>query len=207
MTVKDIKMKDYIKNIDNAERRFFTEPVGFEKRDDGVDENVIEGYAAVFNKDSLDFGGWHERIAPGAFSDVVADDAVALFNHDMNLVLGRNGVNVKISQDATGLKYTVKLPDTSLARDLRQLVKEGIIHQSSFAFTVAEQEWKHAADKPSVRTITKIKRLYDVSPVTSPAYPDATIGARSFEATKPKDEEPRLTADLMELKILINKNV
>jgi len=202
-------MKDYIKNIDNAERRFFTEPVGFEKRDDGVDENVIEGYAAVFNKDSLDFGGWHERIAPNAFADVVSDDAVALFNHDMNLVLGRNGVNVSISQDDTGLKYKVKLPDTSLARDLKQLVKEGIIHQSSFAFTVAEQEWKHSKDKPSVRTITKIKRLYDVSPVTSPAYPDATVGARSFEANKPKEEEKEsvLTADMMNLKLTINKHV
>lgn len=207
MTVKDINMKDYIKNINDAERRFITEPVGFESRDGKQDENVIEGYAAVFNKDSEDFGGWHERIAPGAFSNVLDDDAVVLFNHDMNLVLGRNKVNATFSQDERGLKYTVKLPDTSLARDLRNLIKDGIIHQSSFAFTVAEQEWKHSADKPSVRTITKIKRLYDGSPVTTPAYRDATIGARSFEATKPKDEEPRLTADLMELKILINKNV
>lgn len=200
-------MKDYIKNIDDAERRFFSEPVGFEKREDGIDENIIEGYAAVFNKDSEDFGGWHERIAPGAFSDVLKDNAVALFNHDMNLVLGRNGVNVSLSEDATGLRYKVKLPDTSFAKDLRQLIKDGIIHQSSFAFTVNEQEWKHSDSKPSVRTIKKIKRLYDVSPVTTPAYPDASVGARSFEATKPKDEEPRLTADLMELKILINKNV
>lgn len=202
-------MKDYIKHTDpNAERRFFTEPVGFEKREDGVDENVIEGYAAVFNKNSQDFGGWHERIAPGAFSDVVKDDAVALFNHDMNLVLGRNGVNVKIKQDDTGLKYSVKLPDTTLARDLRQLVKDKIIHQSSFAFTVAEQEWKHKEGEPSVRTIKKIKRLYDVSPVTSPAYPDATVGARSFEASKPEEtKEQPLTADLMNFKIMINKNV
>lgn len=200
-------MKDYIKNTDpTAERRFFTEPVGFEERDGVKDENIIEGYAAVFNKDSVDFGGWHERIAPGAFTGVTKDDAVALFNHDMNLVLGRNKVNVTISQDDTGLKYKIKLPDTSLARDLKQLVKEGIIHQSSFAFTVAEQEWKHSEKAPSVRMITKIKRLYDVSPVTSPAYPDATVGARSFEATKPKEEQ-LLTADLMDMKIKINKHV
>lgn len=199
-------MKDYIKNLPDAERRFFAEPVAFEKRDDGVDENVIEGYAAVFNKDSEDFGGWHERIAPGAFSDVVSDDAVALFNHDMNLVLGRNGVNVKIEQDANGLKYRIKLPDTSLAKDLRQLVKDGIIHQSSFAFTVAEQEWKHSDDQPSVRTIKRVKRLYDVSPVTRPAYPDASVGARSFEASKPQEEQP-LTADLMDFKLKLIKHV
>lgn len=201
-------MKDYIQKLSpNAERRFFSEPVAFEKREDGVDENVIEGYAAVFNKDSEDFGGWHERIAPGAFSDVLNDNAVALFNHDMNLVLGRNGKNVTLTQDDNGLKYRVVLPDTTLARDTKQLIKDGIIHQSSFAFTVAEQEWRHSEkkDEPSVRTIKRIKRLYDVSPVTSPAYPDATVGARSFEANKPQQEEP-MTADIMNFKLIINRN-
>ena len=203
-------MKDYIKNINDAERRFLSEPVSFEKRDDGVDENVIEGYAAVFNKDSEDFGGWHERIAPGAFADVLSDNAVALFNHEQNLVLGRNGVNMTVTQDETGLKYRVKLPDTSLGRDMRELIKSGIIHQSSFAFTVAEQEWKkpEEAGGQHVRTIKKIKRLYDVSPVTTPAYPDATIGARAFEANKPKEDGPKgdfRTAELVELKLIINK--
>lgn len=208
--VKATNMKDYIKQQDpNAERRFFTEPVGFEKRDDGFDENVIEGYAAVFNKNSQDFGGWYERIEPGAFSSVLKDDVVALFNHDMSMVLGRNGVNVKLKEDEVGLRYTVKLPDTTLARDLKQLIKNGIIHQSSFAFTVEEQNWMHPKNEKesSVRTIKKIKRLYDVSPVTSPAYPDATVGARSFEAAKPKEEGPQLTSDLMNFKLIINKNV
>jgi len=193
-------MKDYIKNIEDGERRFFTEPVEFRAEDD----NVIEGYAAVFNKDSVDFGGWTERIAPGAFTEVLADDVVALFNHDMNLVLGRNGKNVTITQDETGLKYQIKLPDTSLARDVRNLIKEGIIHQSSFAFTVKEQQWQRNGDKPSVRTISKIKRLFDVSPVTSPAYKDSTVGARSFAETK--EPEQILSASLMEMEIILNKN-
>jgi len=199
-------MRDYTKELSpNAERRFISEPVGFEKREDGEESNVIEGYAAVFNKDSEDFGGWHERISPGAFSDVLSDNVLALFNHEKSLVLGRNGKNVTITQDEVGLKYKVKLPDTSLARDLKELVKDGIISQSSFAFTVAEQEWRHSENKgePSVRTIKKIKRLYDVSPVTSPAYPDATVGARSFEVEK--KDEPKLTADLMNFKMIINK--
>lgn len=201
-------MKDYIKNINDGERRFFSEPVGFEKREEGYDENVIEGYAAVFNKDSEDFGGWHERIAPGAFSSVLKDNAVALFNHDMSLIIGRNGVNLTLLEDETGLKYRVKLPDTSLGKDMRQLIKDKIIDKSSFAFTVGEQEWRHPPnkDEPSVRTIKKIKRLYDVSPVTSPAYPDATVGARSFEAEKPKEEESPLTADLINFKLIINNH-
>lgn len=199
-------MKDYIKNIQDAERRFFTEPVDFEMREDKADENVISGYAAVFNSDSKDFGGWHERIAPGAFDDVINDDAVALFNHDMNLVLGRNKVNVTLTQDKKGLKYRVELPDTTFAKDVRTLIKDKIIHQSSFAFTVAEQRWEHKEKEPSVRTITKIKRLYDVSPVTNPAYEDSTVGARSFEAAKPKDEKKGLTPELLDWKFKIIKH-
>jgi uncharacterized protein len=166
------------------ERRFFSSTVHFETREGGQDENVIEGYAAVFNKDSEDFGGWFERIAPGAFDEVLNDDAVALFNHDPNQVLGRNGKNVTITQDATGLKYRIKLPDTTLSRDLRQLIKDEIVSQSSFAFTVRTQEWEHNKDKPSIRTIRKVQRLYDVSPVTYPAYPDTSVGARSLEQIK-----------------------
>lgn len=200
-------MKDYIKDIDgDAERRFFAEPVDFEMRGEGADENVISGYAAVFNSNSKDFGGWYERIAPGFFDDVLDDDAVALFNHDMNLVLGRNKVNVKLEQDSKGLKYRVELPDTTMAKDVRTLIKSKIIHQSSFAFTVREQKWEHNENKPSVRTLLKAKRLYDVSPVTNPAYEDSTVGARNFAETKPQ-VGPVLTADLMNFKNLINKHV
>jgi len=171
-------MKDYIKQIENAERRFFAEPVQFR----ADNENQIEGYAAVFNKDSVDFGGWIERIAPGAFDDVLNDDAVAAFNHDMSLVFGRNKVNVTLEQDGKGLRYVVSLPDTSLAKDIRTLIKEGIINQSSFAFTVRKQNWEHVEDKsrPSVRTILKVARLFDVSPVTYPAYPDTSVATRDF---------------------------
>ena len=182
------------------ERRFFASKVGFETREGAVDENIIEGYAAVFNKDSEDFGGWLERIAPGAFDEVLSDDAVALFNHDPNQVLGRNGVNVKLTQDTIGLKYRIKLPNTTLANDMRQLIKDEIISQSSFAFTVRTQEWEHSKDKPSIRTIRKVERLYDVSPVTYPAYPDTSVGTRSFN-----DNKPALGLELRERELKLKK--
>lgn len=187
-----LRPKDYIRGIDEkAERRFFSEPLVFaEVESNGgktFDENVIEGYAAIFNRDSENFGGWVEQIAPGAFSQRLQDDVVALFNHSMNLVLGRNGKNLTISEDATGLKYRVSLPDTSLARDIRALVKAGIVHQSSFAFTVKEERFIKGDAKtgtPAMRIIDKVERLYDVSPVTVPAYKDTTVAARSYEKSK-----------------------
>jgi HK97 family phage prohead protease len=168
-----------------------------------IDENTIEGYAAVFNRNSEDFGGWVEQIAPGAFSERLKDDTVALFNHSMNHVLGRNGVNVRLSEDKTGLKYSITLPDTSLARDVKALVKSGIITKSSFAFTVKEERFIKADEKagtPAMRVIDKIERLYDVSPVTVPAYPDSSVAARSFEKSKAIEEIQKSLRSIEEIK-------
>lgn len=195
------RQKDYIQEIsEKAERRFYASTITFgkKKRDgmeegdtgegqDGTDvnENVIEGYAAVFNKDSQDFGGWIERIAPGFFDGLLDDtDTVALFNHHCNLVLGRNKTNVELSVDDNGLKYVVTLPSTTLANDVRALVKAGIITKSSFAFTVLEETFTKGDPSkgiPHIRTLIKGEKLYDVSPVTTPAYPDTDVAARSLK--------------------------
>lgn len=202
-------MKDYIKNIEDGERRFFTEPVHFRKKEDGTeDSNVIEGYAAVFNKPSQNFGGWEERIEKGAFSEVLNDkNVVALFNHDMSLVLGRNGVNMTLEEDDHGLKYTVQLPETTFAKDTRTLIQSKIIDKSSFGFSVDKEEWRYAKtkDELSVRIVKKVRRLYDVSPVTLPAYNSTSVATRSFEANKPKGEGEGLTLELMEMKLKLNK--
>ena len=59
----------------------------------------------------------------------------------------------------------------------------------SFSFTVAEDEWKNNEDGTSERTIVKIRELFDVGPVTYPAYPDTTVAVRSLEAFKKKQED------------------
>jgi HK97 family phage prohead protease len=179
-------MKDYIQSFDKAERRFLS----VELR--SKEGRTVEGYAAKFNSDSeVFYNSWLERIAPGAFDNVMADDAVALFNHDPNFILARNKVNMTLTQDETGLKYSFEAPNTTAGNDLLENLKNGNIRQSSFAFTVAEEKWKHAEKKGdlSVRTITKVERLYDVSPVTYPAYPDTTVGKRSFDAMNQQELE------------------
>ncbi len=175
-------MKDYIENIEKVERRFLTVELRTSK-----ESRVVEGYAATFNNDSeMFYGSWVERIAPGAFDTVLKDDAVALFNHDPNLILARNGVNMTLSQDERGLKYTFEAPNTTAGNDLLENLRNGNVKQSSFAFSVGEEKWTYSEEKgkPSIRTITKVERLYDVSPVTYPAYPDTTVGQRSFEGIK-----------------------
>lgn len=195
--------KDYIKSFDKAERRFFVA----ELRAPDKDSRTVEGYAAVFESDSeIMYGSWVERIARGAFSEVLNDDAVALFNHDPNLILARNKVTMTITEDKTGLKYRFEAPNTTAGNDLLENLRNGNIKQSSFAFTVADEEWAHSNDKNklTVRTIKKVERLYDVSPVTYPAYPDTTVGQRSFTGWKQQSEvEAKKETDRQEAEAIL----
>jgi hypothetical protein len=146
--------------------------------------NSLQGYAAVFNSDSEDLGGYIERISPGAFSDVLEDDVFAVLNHSFDQVLGRNGVNLTLKEDEQGLFYKVTLPNTELANDLHVLVKDRIIRGSSFQFSIRNEKWikgDQAAGTPHLRIIDKVQRLYDVSPVTVPAYKATSVAARSFD--------------------------
>jgi HK97 family phage prohead protease len=141
----------------------------------------IIGYAARFNELSEEMWGMREKIAPGAFTEAIGkSDVRALWNHDPNYVLGRtkNGT-LQIREDEQGLFYEVTPPDAQWARDLVESIKRGDVDQSSFAFTVDVEQWDESGN-PVVRTIVKVRELFDVSPVTYPAYPTATSGVRSL---------------------------
>ena len=145
-------------------------------------KRTVSGYAAVFDQPSEDFGGWREVIAPGAFDGVLASsDCRCLVNHDRNQVLGRTASKtLALSVDERGLKFECSMPDTQYARDLAACMERGDIDQCSFAFSVAMggSKWEEQ-DKTTIRTITKISRLYDVSVVTYPAYPQTSADIRS----------------------------
>ena len=62
-------------------------------------------------------------------------------------------------------------------------MSRGDIDQSSFGFTVDTDKWEER-DNILVRTISKVRQLFDVSPVTYPAYPDATVALRSLNESE-----------------------
>ena len=114
-----------------------------------------------------------------------------LFNHDFNFPLGRTSAgNLKLKEDDTGLWMRCKPTDTSFSRDLKVNIDAGVVSQQSFAFRTIEDDWnKHIEEGEVVyeRTLKRVQ-LYDVSPVTFPAYEDTTVALRSFEAKKQEFE-------------------
>jgi uncharacterized protein len=166
-----------------------------EVRMDG-DKNKVRGYAAVFNSESNDLGGFIETIQPGAFSNVLNDDVRALIDHKSELILGRTvSGTLRIGQDEKGLYYEYDSPNTSYANDLLESMKRGDVTQSSFGFRVARDgsKWEEK-DGKTYRTITNISRLYDVSPVTYPAYNDTSVAMRSLDKLK-EDNTAKVEAD------------
>jgi len=139
-------------------------------------KDVVIGHAAVFNSLSEDLGGFREKIQPGAFDDVLENDVRAYFNHDPNYLLGRTSAGtLRLSVDEQGLRYELDVPNTTAGRDLKENMRLGNITQSSFAFTIGRDgdAWERNEDGADIRIIKKVNRLYDVSPVSLPAYPSA----------------------------------
>ena len=166
------------------ERRFT--PFSAEFREEG---STLKGHPATFN-DVYDLGMFEERIAPGAFDNVMGDDVRALFNHDPNQILGRTTAGtLRISLDKQGLFSEIDLPDSAV--QLREAITRGDVTQMSFGFTVKKDEWEVLDEETGKerRTITEIGRLYDVSPVTFPANPNTDVALRSREAAKEEARE------------------
>lgn len=174
-----------------SERRSIHRPDGLrvEQRADG--KPVIAGYAAVFYNAAdpgTRFMLWdhcEERILPGAFDKALKDDDVrALFNHSADVVLGRSTARtLRLSVDARGLRYEIDPPDTQQARDLMESIKRGDISGSSFAFDTRGEQYRRENGN-YIRELTDLK-LYDVGPVSFPAYTGTEAGIRAEGEPEP----------------------
>ena len=157
---------------------------------------TIEGYAAVYNQEA-DLGFFREIIMPGAFDGADMSDVRALFNHNPDGILARTASGtMQLEVDERGLKFRFEAPNTTLGNDLLEMIRRVDISQSSFAFTVAKggDEWEDGDERADLRKIKKFRALYDVSPVTYPAYTQTSVQARSAEQVY-RDAHPDPTPD------------
>ena len=159
----------------------------------------LAGYAAKYGKQT-DLGFFKEKIQAGAFDEVLkTSDTRALKNHDPNLLLGRESSGtLRLKTNSVGLQFEIDVPETTTGKDTMEEIRRGDMTGCSFAFIVDEEEWKHTEGQPSERTIVKIARLFDVGPVTYPAYEDTSVAVRSrdksIEQTAPPESEQKQAA-------------
>lgn len=179
---------------------YFDEPVGIEVRalEDGTSETFITGYAAVFDKWSstltMRSGNkvipFIEKIDRRAFDGCDMNNLICSVNHDIKgkTIGKRSKSTLDVEIDEKGLKYRVKVPNTSLGRDVIEDVRNGNLEGSSFMF-VEDNNMKVVWDtttNPVQRTILNFSKVMELGPVTIPAYPDTTAALRSYEeATAP----------------------
>jgi len=161
------------------------------------DKPTIFGYAAKYGVRSEDLGGWVEILAADCFDANLATnpDVRALFNHEASAILGRTTAGtLKLTSDKVGLAYEVSPPDTTCARDLMVSMSRGDVTQSSFGLICTDAAWAYdALTGMDIRTV-KSADLFDVSPVTYPAYSEATSGVRSLPTDMPIEVRTKLSA-------------
>jgi len=140
---------------------------------------VIEGYFAVFGRETELWPGAFEEIAPGAFSNTLSNDIRALINHETRLVLGRNkSGTLELREDSYGLWGWVKInPNDTDAMNLYERVKRGDVDQCSFGFNIVREDTEWREDGSVKWTIREVD-LHEVSVVTFPAYEDTGVQAR-----------------------------
>jgi HK97 family phage prohead protease len=200
------------------ERRTFTGTVHTRAEGEGMPKE-IGGIAAVINS-VTDLGYFEEVIERGAFDYALSKeyDIRCLFNHEAELILGRTKADTcKVFVNADGnLEYTW-VPDYENPTHMSVVrsIMRGDITQSSFAFTIKEQKWSDSTKYGTMgkRTIAIIEDLYDVSPVTYPAYADTEADARSVVALRDQEREieeakrSQAAADVLKLALLRYENL
>lgn len=172
-------------------KRYTHAPV--EVREDGDKPARGFGHFLVFNKETELWPKFREKIDPGALDDVMNDDVAVLTNHDTNLILARTSAGTAtIGKDEIGGTVEWTFPDTTAGRDTLENMRNGNISGMSFGFTIKDDKLERNNETGVVtRTIMKIARLYDASPVAFPAYPQTDAQLRSeieSRADYPKPE-------------------
>lgn len=174
--------------IDGRETRAV--PTSLELRDASQgDIGTASGYAVLFGVDANIYDLWVEHFEPGAFTKSLRErDVIALHSHDIARIVGRkNAGTLDLREDARGLAFDNRLPDTSDGRDLSVQIGRGDIAGMSFGFRATKQSWDDTANPPK-RTIIEAE-LYEITYSADPAYPETEVGMRSLEKLRDERRE------------------
>ena len=175
----------------DMECRYFEPPAVVVETRNEKEVKMVRGTAVKFGQLSRNLGWFREKFDRTAFDNVMEDDVVALFNHNIDKVLARSiSGTLRFWTDDEGLQYEFESPDNTAGRDLLVSLQRGDIRHSSFSFTIQDEKWEEDEEAGEIRTVLKVKRLYDVSPVVFPAYPQSVseISKRSYDEWKKQQD-------------------
>ena len=142
---------------------------------------IVEGYATTFNDPyvMMEFDGvkYKEEIDRDALLDADMGDVIFLYNHEGMVFARKANGTLQLSPNDKGLYIRADLSSTEASRQMFESIKAGLVTQMSWAFTIEDEEYD---EKKHLRSIRKVKKVYDVSAVSIPANPNTDISARSY---------------------------
>lgn len=151
----------------------------------------LRGYPILFNTPTIIrtiYGDEiTETILPTALDRTDLSNVYLLVGHNPDNLIGRNGKNMRLEKDKTGLFFECEIPNTQYARDWYNLTEAEIVDGMSFGFRTGDQiNWESMT-----RTITDIVELYEITITPFPAYKQATVVAKrdAVEDIKQPDTE------------------
>lgn len=169
-----------------------------EEKQEGGKKLVLRGYPILFNVETKIYDFWYgevrETILPTALDGTDLTNVYLLTGHNPDNLLGRAGVNMRMEVDETGLFFECELPNTQLARDIYNLVEQGILDGMSFGFTCSDE----VNCETMTRTITHIDELFEITITPFPAYKEASVivqNKRAAEEAKKQEADEKLKAE------------
>jgi uncharacterized protein len=180
------------------ERRYADAPEIETRADAPAGSRRISGYALKFNQ-AYDMGPFTEEIRSGALNGAAMDDVLALFNHDMNIILARTSSRtLELRIDDIGVHYSFEAPKSPNGDNILESIRRGDVRQSSWSWLGAKSDWETRNGKQH-RSITSVAHVVDVSPVTYPANPDTSVALRS----RPHAQAPAVNNAAVEAQVRI----
>lgn len=189
------------------QRRYFREmPELLIEQKEEKSKNLISGYAATYNNFSRNLGGFKEIIQPNAFTNkCIEQDVLCLFNHQRENILGRKSNNtLHLEINDRGLHYENEIAETIMGKDVITLIKRKDITQSSFGFFIKESDFELLPEEERsvennlfyIHKIHEVKRVIDVSPVCTAAYPQTSVDMRNHIPENLQKEVLEMISDI-----------
>lgn len=190
---------------DREYRRFETFEVrAMDSQEDQDSGKYVEGYALTFEQPTVlyEWDGiqYKEQIARGALMASDMKDVIFNYDHGGKVMARTRNKTLTLTVDDRGLFIRARLDGTDEGRKLYEEIRGGYIDKMSFAFSTSADEYNKDT---KIRTITAIKRIYDVSAVSIPAYDTTSIAARSFFFAEAEKERKALESAELRRKLIL----